>query len=59
MTERADEARVEHRADDLLPEEIAAGSDDPTLQAKAILEESDERTNDPEATGFESGQTPQ
>jgi hypothetical protein len=35
--------RVEGRADELLPEEVAAGSDDPEAQAEAILEESDER----------------
>ena len=35
--------RVEHRAE-LLPEELAAGSDDPQAQAESILEESDERT---------------
>ncbi len=42
-----DEARVEGRSD-LLPEEAAAGSDDPEAQARAILEESDERTDHPE-----------
>ncbi len=35
--------RISSRADDLLPEERAAGSADSTAQAKAILEESDER----------------
>ena len=35
--------RTTARADDLLPEERAAGSADPSAQAKAILEESDER----------------
>ena len=34
--------RVANRAE-LLPEEAAAGSDDPEAQARAILEESDER----------------
>lgn len=29
---------------ELLPEEIAAGSDDPSAQAEAILAESEERT---------------
>jgi hypothetical protein len=41
--------RVESRADHLLPEEEAAGSDDPTAQAEAILEESDEREHIPNA----------
>ena len=52
-----DEARIDSRAD-LLPEEQAAGSDDPRAQAEAILEESDERTDDPEGTQHESSQTP-
>jgi hypothetical protein len=56
MTESADEARVERRAD-LLPEEQAAGSDDAEAQAQAILEESDERTDHPEETRHESHQT--
>jgi hypothetical protein len=43
--------RVERRAEDLLPEEEAAGSDDPHAQARAILADSDERTDDPEGTG--------
>ena len=33
---------------ELLPEERAAGSDDPQAQAKVILEESEERTKHPE-----------
>ena len=53
----ADEERVEGRAE-LLPEELAAGSDDPEAQAAAILEESDERTEHPEETQHESVQTP-
>lgn len=57
MTEPADEARIESRAD-LLPEERAAGSDNPEEQAEAILEESDERTDHPERTRRESHQTP-
>jgi len=57
MSEPADEARIERRAD-LLPEEVSAGSDDPHDQAEAILEESDERTDDPEGTRHESTQTP-
>jgi hypothetical protein len=39
--------RVHERADELLPEERAAGSADPEAQAKEILAESDERTDDP------------
>ena len=57
MSESADESRIEGRAD-LLPEEKAAGSDNPHDQAEAILEESDERTNAPEETRHESTQTP-
>jgi hypothetical protein len=38
----ADDQRVSSRAE-LLPEEQAAGSDDPQAQAEAILEESEER----------------
>jgi hypothetical protein len=57
MTEPVENARVESRAD-LLPEELAAGSDDPGEQARAILEESDERTEHPEETRRESTQTP-
>jgi formate dehydrogenase subunit gamma len=41
-----DQERVRHRADDLLPEERAAGSDDPEAQAAAILADSDEREYD-------------
>jgi formate dehydrogenase subunit gamma len=44
-----DQERVRHRADDLLPEERAAGSDDPEAQAAAILADSDEREYDPQA----------
>lgn len=57
MTESPDEDRIEHRAN-LLPEELAAGSDDPQEQAKVILEESDDRTEHPEETRHESSQTP-
>ena len=57
MTEPVEHARVESGAD-LLPEELAAGSDDPGEQARAILEESDERTEHPEETRRESTQTP-
>jgi len=35
--------RASHRAADLLPEEVAAGSADPQAQAEEILLESDER----------------
>jgi len=47
---------VESRSE-LLPEEVAAGSDDPHAQAEAILKESEERTQDPDGTGAESVQT--
>ena len=57
MTESADADRIAERAH-LLPEEIAAGSDDPERQAEAILAESDRRTDEPEATRDESAQTP-
>lgn len=57
MSMPADENRVERRAE-LLPEERAAGSDNPDQQAKAILEESDDRTEHPEETRQESTQTP-
>jgi|tagenome__1003787_1003787.scaffolds.fasta_scaffold19272977_2 hypothetical protein len=51
-----DQDRIKARADALLPEEEEAGSDDPTAQAAAILEESDEREferDDPNAPGLE------
>lgn len=51
-----DDQRVQERAE-LLPEERAAGSEDPQAQAEAILAESDERTARPEQTGEESTQT--
>ncbi len=41
--------RVERRAADLLPEELAAGSDDPQAQAAAILGDSDVREEDPDS----------
>jgi hypothetical protein len=56
MSESADDDRIETRAE-LLPEEQAAGSDDPEAQAAAILEESDERTEDPSGTRADSTQT--
>jgi WS/DGAT/MGAT family acyltransferase len=49
--DHAERERVERRAEDLLPEEEAAGSEDPHAQAEAILADSDERTQDPEGTG--------
>lgn len=55
--EHRDADRVGERAE-LLPEEQAAGSDDPVDQAAAILEESEERTDDPEGTRRDSSQTP-
>jgi hypothetical protein len=57
MSDGPDEERVERRAE-LLPEEQAVGSDDPEAQARTILEESDERTADPDRTRRESTQTP-
>lgn len=56
MTSDPDHDRIEERAH-LLPEERAAGSDDPEAQAAAILAESDERVADPEGTRAESSQT--
>lgn len=58
MSEAPDEERVTGRQN-LLPEEVAAGSDDPSAQAAAILEDSDERTADPEGTLHRSTQTPE
>ena len=57
MTEPADAERIAERAH-LLPEEIAAGSDNPEQQAEAILAESDRRTDEPETTRDESPQSP-
>jgi uncharacterized protein (TIGR00725 family) len=57
MPEHPDEERIESRGH-LLPEEAAAGSDDPQLQAEVILEDSDERTAKPEETKRRSVQTP-
>jgi hypothetical protein len=45
----SDQQRVRSRAEHLLPEEEAAGSDDRQEQAAAILDESDRRTADPVA----------
>ena len=62
MSETPDEIRPEeHDVDsraDLLPEERAAGSEAPQSQAEAVLEESQERTLDPEITQLASTQTP-
>lgn len=41
--------RIGQRAAELLPEERAAGSEDPRAQAEAILAESDEREHNPGA----------
>ena len=41
--------RVARRANELLPEEQSAGSDDPERQAEQILAESDERQADRDA----------
>ena len=57
MTELPDEDHIDSRAN-LLPEERSAGSDDPDEQARAILEESQERTDHPEETRHESTQSP-
>ena len=57
MSQTPDADRVETRAE-LLPEEETAGSDDAEAQAEAILEESDERTQDPEGIRARSEQTP-
>jgi hypothetical protein len=57
MAEKPDEERTERRAH-LLPEEAARGSDDPHDQAEVILEDSDERTRDPQRARHESAQTP-
>lgn len=44
MAERPDPERVQARAETLLPEEDAVGSDDPEAQAQEILAESDARS---------------
>jgi hypothetical protein len=56
MSDIPDEDHIKSRAE-LLPEEVAAGSDDPHAQAEVILEESRARTEDPAGTGAESEQT--
>lgn len=57
MPETPDDHRIESRGH-LLPEEAAAGSDDPERQAEVILEDSDARTAEPEETKRRSVQTP-
>jgi hypothetical protein len=57
MSEDPGEHRIHERAE-LLPEELTVGSEDPEAQARAILAESDERTEHPERTRHESTQTP-
>lgn len=57
VDDRDDDANVGSRAE-LLPEERAVGSDDPEEQARVILGESQERTEQPESTRRESTQTP-
>ena len=52
-----DDERIMERAE-LLPEELEADSDNPEAQAEAILDDSDERVDDPEGTRRESSQTP-
>jgi hypothetical protein len=52
-----DEELVHTRAE-LLPEELAVGSDDPEEQARIVLEDSEERIAHPEETRRESSQTP-
>jgi hypothetical protein len=49
MSDTTPDPRVERRAAALLPEEDAAGSDDPKRQAEVILEDSDARASDREA----------
>ena len=50
------EAASQHRP--LLPEEEKVGSDDPELESKIILEDSEERTDFPEQTRRDSSQSP-
>jgi hypothetical protein len=51
-----DEERAHQRADSV-PEESAAGADDPEQQAAAVLADSDQRVEDPEGTRADSTQT--
>lgn len=55
--ERRDHERAASRADSV-PEESAAGADDPERQAEAVLADSDERVEDPAGTQATSTQTP-
>ena len=52
----AQDRHVESRAE-LLPEEQAAGSENPEAQAEEILEDSERRTLDPSGTRNASSQT--
>ena len=58
MTQTPDEHDVQTRAVLLPEEEAAGGSEAPREQAEAILQESLERTEDPEGTRHSSKQTP-
>ena len=49
MNQESTDDRVGQRAAELLPEELAAGSDDPQAQAEAILADSDVREADLDA----------
>lgn len=55
--ELPDGDRIARRAQ-LLPEEQTTGSDDPETQAAVVLDESDERTEDPQGTRRKYSQTP-
>lgn len=48
--EASDERREQSRAASPLPEEETAGIDDPNAQAAAIIEDSDERQDDRDAS---------
>jgi hypothetical protein len=56
MTELPDPNRVDSRSD-LLPEEERVGSEDREMQARAILEDSDNRVAEPEHGAETSSQT--
>ncbi len=45
MSDARPDARTTQRADELLPEERAAGTDDAEVQAHAVLADSDERSD--------------
>ena len=57
MSHDATESAAQQR-DQLLPEELAVGSDDAEAQAAVILAESEQRTLQPEQTRAQSTQTP-